>query len=128
MWELQNQSCSLLISKNDPKHVWWCYQWCLFCSHVQSEEKLIPPEGSDVGETDELQSKVGGLEDKVKELEQKVANLFMDNVALTTKLKASREVERQQQEEIATLKERLVQALGARVGMHFWNMHCFDLS
>ena len=59
------------------------------------------------------------LEDKVKDLERKVANLFMDNVALTTKLKASREVDRQQQEEIACLKERLVQALRAEVNLHF---------
>ena len=39
---------------------------------------------------------MGELEDKVKDLEQKVANLFMDNVALKTKLEASRKVERQQ--------------------------------
>ena len=45
------------------------------------------------------------MEDKVKDLERKVANLFMDNVALTNKLKTSREVERQQQEEITSLKE-----------------------
>ena len=72
---------------------------------------------------------MGELEDKVKDLEQKVANLFMDNVALKTKLEASREVERQQQEEFASLKERLMQALGAQVHMHFWAyMHCLDLS
>ena len=63
------------------------------------------------------------LEDKVKDLERKVANLFMDNVALKTKLVASREVERQQQEEIARLKERLVQALRARVNMHFLDLY-----
>ena len=74
---------------------------------------------SDVGATDELQSKVGELEDKVKDLEQKVANLFMDNVALKTKLEASREVERQHYEEIARLKERLVQALKAQVKVRF---------
>ena len=65
------------------------------------------------------------LEDKVKDLEQKVANFFMDNVALKTKLVASREVEKQQQEEIARLKERLVQALRAQVNMHFWDLHLF---
>ena len=70
------------------------------------------------GAVDELQSTICELEDKVKDLERKVANLFMDNVALTTKLKANREVERQQQEEIASLKERLVQALRAEV-VHF---------
>ena len=66
------------------------------------------------------------LEDKVKDLEQKVDNLFMDNVALKTKLEASREVERQQQEEIARLKEeiyqvkeRLLQALRAQVTCTF---------
>ena len=71
-----------------------------------------------VGAIDELQSTVCELEEKVKDLERKVANLFMDNVSLTTKLKANREVERQQQEEIASLKERLVQALRAEV-VHF---------
>ena len=58
----------------------------------------------------------------MKNLEQKVANLLMDNVALTTKLKASREVERQQQEEITSLKDGLVQALRAQVHIHFWSM------
>ena len=43
----------------------------------------------------------------------------MDNVALKTKLEASREVERQQQEEIAHLKEQLVQVLSAQVNIHF---------
>ena len=52
------------------------------------------------------------LEDKLKDLEQKVANFFMDNVALKTKLEAS-------QEEIARLKERVVQDLRAQVNMHF---------
>ena len=61
---------------------------------------------------------MGELEDKVKDLEWKVANLFLDIVALKTKLEASREVERQQQEEIARLKERLVQALRAQVNLH----------
>ena len=60
---------------------------------------------------------MGELEDKVKDLEQKVANLFMNNVALKTKLEASREVERQQQEEITSLKQRLVQALRTQVNM-----------
>ena len=63
----------------------------------------------------------------MKDLEQKVANLFMDNVALKTKLEASREVERQQYEEIARLKERLMQALKAQVKMHFWELYCVYL-
>ena len=58
----------------------------------------------------------------MKDLERKVANLFMDNVALKTKLEASRKVERQQQEEIASLKQRLMQALRAQVHMYFWSM------
>ena len=70
---------------------------------------------------------MGELEDKVKDLEQKVANLFMDNVALKTKLEASREVERQQLEEITHLKEQLVQALGAQVNIHFWDLYCMYL-
>ena len=99
-------------------------QRCLFCSHVQSEETAILPMDGDVG-TDELQSRVSELEDNVKDLNQKVDNLSMDNMALTTKLEVIREVERQQQEEIASLKERLVQA---QVNMHFWSMQCLDLS
>ena len=55
------------------------------------------------------------LEDEVKELKLKVANLFMDNVALTTKLKAGREVEAQQKRSITSLEERLVQALKREV-------------
>ena len=71
---------------------------------------------------------MGELEDKVKDLERKVANLFMDNVALKTKLEASQEVERQQYEEIAHLKERLVKALRAQVNMHLWDLYCVYLS
>ena len=71
---------------------------------------------------------MGELEDKVKDLEQKVANLFMDNVALKTKFEASREVERQQhEEEITHLKEQLVQALSAQVNIHFWDLYCMYL-
>ena len=80
---------------------------------------------------------MGELEDKVKDLERKVANLFMDNVALKTKLEASQEVERQQYEEIARhrqqqeemtrLKERLVQALKAQVKVHFQDLYCVYL-
>ena len=70
---------------------------------------------------------MGELEDKVKDLERKVANLFMDNVAFKTKLEASREVERQQYEEIARLKERLVQSLKAQVKVRFWDLCCVYL-
>ena len=99
-----------------------------FCSHAQSDKAVTPPDGTDVSATDELQSKVGGLEAKVKDLERKVADLFMDNVALKTKLEASRKVEKQQREEITSLEERLVQALRAQVNMHFWHMQGLDLS
>ena len=58
---------------------------------------------------------MGEREDKVKDLEQKVANLFMDNATLKTNLDASQDVERQQHEEIARLKEQLAQALKAQV-------------
>ena len=51
----------------------------------------------------------------------------MDNVALKTKLEASREVERQQLEEIALLKEQLVQASSAQVNIHFWDLYCMYL-
>ena len=55
----------------------------------------------------------------MKDLEQKGDNLCVDKVALTTKLEASQEVERQHQEEIARLTEQLVQPLRAQVNMHF---------
>ena len=87
---------------------------------MQSRETAILLQGSD--SPDELQSRVGELEDEVKDLEL-VANLSEENMALTTNLEASRKVERQQQEEIASLKERLLQALRAQVNIHFWNMH-----
>ena len=67
------------------------------------------------------------LEDKVKDLERKVANLFMDNVALKTNLDASQDVERQKYEEIARLKERLMQALKAQVKVHFRELYCVYL-
>ena len=63
----------------------------------------------------------------MKDQERKVANLFMDNVALKTKLEASREVEREQQKEIACLKERLVQALRAQVKMDKTFLVCISL-
>ena len=46
---------------------------------------------------------------------------------LEDKLEAIQEVERQQQEEIARLKEQLVQALSAQVNMHFWDLYCVYL-
>ena len=97
------------------------------CSHVQSEEAIISPEGGNVGTTDELLSKLAEPEDKVKDLEWKVANLFMDNMALKTKLEAIQEVKRQQKEEIVRLTERLVQPLRAQVNMHFWDLYCVYL-
>ena len=93
--------------------------------HVQSHGVDLPPEGSDSGVIDELQSSVRlrELEVKVEDLEQKVDNLSMDNMVLTTKLKASCAMEKRQQEEITTLEERLVQVLRLHVSMHFWSMH-----
>ena len=67
---------------------------------------------------------MGELDDKVKDLERKVTNLFNDNMALKAKLEASREVEKQQQEEIAHLTVRLVQA---QVNMHFRDLYCVHL-
>ena len=51
----------------------------------------------------------------------------VDNVALKTKLEASREVERQQEGEITHLKEQLVQASSAQVNIHFWDLYCMYL-
>ena len=70
---------------------------------------------------------MGELEDEVKDLERKVSNLYMDDMALKTKLEGSREVERRQQEEIAHLKEQLVQALRAQVKVRFWDLYCVYL-
>ena len=54
----------------------------------------------------------------MKDMERKNKNLFMDNVALQTKLTASQQTEGQQQEEITSLKKRLVQSLSAQVNIH----------
>ena len=71
---------------------------------------------------------MGELEDKVKDLERKVANLFMDNVGLKTKLEACREVERHLlEEEITHLKEQLVQALKTQVKVRFQDLYCVYL-
>ena len=99
-----------------------------FCSHIQSDEAVTPPEGTNVSATDELQAKVSEMEAKVKDLERKVADLFMDNMALKTKLEASRMEEKLQQEEIILLKEQLVQALRTQVNMHYCHMPGLDLS
>ena len=63
----------------------------------------------------------------MKDLEQKVANLFMDNVALKTMLEARREVEKQQYKEIARLKVQLVQAVKDLVNVHVWDLYCVYL-
>ena len=96
---------------------------------TQSADVVSQSEGTGTVAADDLHSRVRELEEKVRGLERKVANLFMDNVALKTKLTACREVEGQQQEEITSLKERLVQALSAQVNMclyykHAWSVPC----
>lgn len=81
---------------------------------------------ADDGPSHEQLPTVSELMDGVKDLERKVANLFMDNVALTTKLKASRVAETEtwkQSEEIRNLKEQLLQALQAEVIIHFCMVH-----
>ena len=87
----------------------------LYSTLVQSDDAVRPVKGTSAGAPDETNSRVCELKDKVKDLERKVANLFMDNVSLTTKLKAGREVERQQREEISSLTEQRLQALRAQV-------------
>ena len=68
---------------------------------------------------DNVLSMLSEQEATIKDLEQKVANLFMDNVSLTTKLKASREGETEHMEKIVNLEERLLLALEGQVNMHF---------
>lgn len=97
--------------------------WCPFLPPVQPDYVGVPLEGTGGGSSNELQSKVHEEDEKVKDLERKVANLFMDNVALTTKLKASREVETQHKERIRTLEERLVKALKGEVSIHIPHIH-----
>ena len=63
---------------------------------------------------------VSELEKGRKDLERKVANLFMDNVSLVKKLKASRALEAEQMKGIGNLEEQLVQALKTQVNMHFY--------
>ena len=85
--------------------------------YTQPDNAVTPIEADDAS-CDESRSVVTKWEDRVKDLEQKVANLFMDNVALTTKLKASREVEMEQKEEIRKLEERLVLSLKEQVSIN----------
>ena len=73
---------------------------------MQSDDAVSPVEGTCAGAPDETHSRVCELEDKMKDL---------DNTAFTTKLKASHEAERQQQEEITSYEDQLVQALRAQV-------------
>ena len=82
---------------------------------TQSDDVVSQPEGTGAVAADEVHSRVRELDEKVKDLELKVANLFMDNIALKTKLTASWEVEGQLQKEVTGLRERLVQALSAQV-------------
>ena len=93
----------------------WCMIVCLHTLYMQSDDATVSMEGT--GEADEMEFRVSELAAKVKDLERKVADLFMDNVALKTKLEASRKIEKEQQEEITSLKERLVQALRAQVNV-----------
>ena len=94
---------------------------------TQSDDAVKQPEGTGVGAHDEMHSRVRELEEKVKDMERKVANLFMDNVALKTKLVASRKKEEQQQEEITSLDERLAQSLSAQVIMHLYSTSMVDI-
>ena len=76
---------------------------------MQSDEPVIPLEGAGAtatGALDEKQSTmIIKLEEIVKELEQKVAEVFLDNA--------------QQQEEISSLKELLGPSLNTQVnGLH----------
>lgn len=84
------------------------------------------------GSSDELLSIVSELEEGRKDLERNVANLFMHNVSLVTKLKAIRAVETEQKEIIRSLEEQLVQALKTQVSMHIYSyshhrMQCSDV-
>ena len=83
---------------------------------MQPDNAITPIEADDAS-CDESRSVVPKQEDKVKDLEQKVANLFMDNVALKTKLKASRIVETNQKEEIGKLEEQLLLSLKEKVSI-----------
>ena len=75
--------------------------------YTQPDNAITPIEADDAS-CDESRSVVPKQEDRVKDLEQKVAKLFMNNVALQTKLKASQKVETDQKGEIGKLKERLL--------------------
>ena len=90
---------------------------------TQSDDGASQPEGTGAVAADEVHSRVREMEEKVMDLERKVANLFMDNIALKTKLTASQEVEGRQHEEITGLKERLVQALSAQVNRFLYYKH-----
>lgn len=83
---------------------------------AQPDNAVVSLETDDVS-YDELISVVPELEKKIKDLERKTANLFMDNVALSTKLKASRAVETKQEENNRNIEERLVQVMKEQVSI-----------
>ena len=87
---------------------------------TQSADVGSQPEGTGAVAADEVHSRVRELEEIVRDLERKVASLVMDNVDLKTNLTTSQEVEGLQQEEITSLKERLVQASSAQVNVHLY--------
>ena len=97
----------------------------IFCSlNVQSGNSGTCLETDD-GSSDQLLSMVSELEKGRKDLERKVANLFMDNISLVKKLKASRAAEMEQMKGINSLENQLAQALKTQVNVHIY-MHAFS--
>ena len=85
--------------------------------YTQPDNAVTPIEADDAS-FDESHSVVPKREDRVKDLKQKVANLFMYNVALKTKLEASRKVEMDQKEEMRKLAEQLLLSLKEKVSIY----------
>ena len=84
--------------------------------HAQSNNAVVFLQADDAS-CDELPSVAPEQDENTKDLDPKVANLFMDNCALTAKLTASRAVETEQKEMIRNLEEQLFQALKEQVSI-----------
>ena len=82
----------------------------MFLFHTQPDTSLASG--------DNVLSTMSEQEAKIKDLERKVAHLFMDNVSLKTKLKASQDVETEQKEKIVKLEERLLLTLEKQVNIY----------
>ena len=94
----------------------WYSTSCFTYVHAQSNNAVVTLQADDAS-CDKLPSVALEQDENIKDLDPKVANLYVDNCALMAKLTASRAVETEQKEKIRNLEERLFQALKEQVSI-----------